>query len=406
MRFGVFDHALDVVFVQRALPADRHRLFLVGGPVLGGHVHDAVGVDVEGDFDLRDATRRWRQVDQLELAEGLVVAGHFTLALQHVNFHAWLHVFGGGEDLGATGWDGGVALDQLGHHATLGLNAQAERGDVKQQYVFDVALEHAGLHRGAKGNDFVGVHALVGLFAGDAGNQVANGGHTGGTANQDDVVELALAHAAIFECLLERDAATLDQIGGHFLELGPGERLVKVQRAFGRGSDERQVDLRLLHLAEFDLGLLGCFLQALGGHPVIGQVDAVSGLELLDEPVNDALIPVVATQLGVAVGALHFEHAVADFQHGHVEGAATEVEHQNGFVFGALVETVGKCGSGWLVDDTQYFEAGDLASFLGGGALGIIEVGRDGDHGLGDDVAAVGLGVALQLHQGAGADFL
>ena len=45
------------------------------------------------------------------------------------------------------------------------------------------------------------------------------------------------------------------------------QRLVEVQRAVGRGGDERQVDLGLLDLAELDLGLLGGLLEALGGHP-------------------------------------------------------------------------------------------------------------------------------------------
>ena len=69
--------------------------------------------------------------------------------------------------------------------------------------------------------------------------------------------------------------AALEQVGGELLELGPGERLVEVERAVGGGGDERQVDLGLLHLRQLDLGLLGRFLEALHGHVVGGQVDAV-----------------------------------------------------------------------------------------------------------------------------------
>ena len=69
---------------------------------------------------------------------------------------------------------------------------------------------------------------------------------------------------------------------------------------------------------------------------------------------------------------------------------------------GALVEPVGQRGRGRLVDDAQHLEAGDLAGLLGGGALGVVEVRRHGDDGLGDGVAQVGLGVALQLHAGCG----
>ena len=146
------------------------------------------------------------------------------------------------------------------------------------------------------------------------------------------MVEVALADAGVLERLLERDAAALDEVGGHLLELGAGQRLVEVQRAVGGGGDERQVDLRLLHLAELDLGLLGGFLEALRGHAVGRQVDAVGGLELLHEPVDDPLVPVVAAEVGVAVGGLDLEHAVADLEHRHVERAAAEVEHEHRLV--------------------------------------------------------------------------
>ena len=102
---GVLHHALDVVLGQRGLTGDGHRLLLAGGPVLGRHVDDAVGVDVEGDLDLRHATRGRGQVDQLELAQGLVVHGHLALALEHVDLDRRLVVVGRGEHL-ATAWWG------------------------------------------------------------------------------------------------------------------------------------------------------------------------------------------------------------------------------------------------------------------------------------------------------------
>ena len=123
----------------------------------------------------------------------------------------------------------------------------------------------------------------------------------------------------------------------------------------------------------------------------------------VDQPVDDLLVPVVAAEVGVAVGGLDLEHAVADLEHRHVERAAAEVEHEDRLVGALLVEAVGERGRGRLVDDAQHLEAGDLAGLLGGGALGVVEVGGDGDDGLGDRVAEVGLGVALELHQRAGA---
>ena len=220
------------------------------------------------------------------------------------------------------------------------------------------------------------------------------------------MVQVALVDAGVLQRLLERHPATLDQVGRHLLELGARQRLVEVQRALRGGGDERQVDLRLLDLAELDLGLLGGLLEALRGHPVGRQVDAVGGLELLDEPVDDPLVPVVAAEVGVAVGRLDLEHAVADLEHRHVERAAAEVEHEHRLVGAALVEAVRERRGRRLVDDAQHLEPGDLSGLLGGGALGVVEVGRHRDHGLGDRVAEIRLGVALELHQHAGTDLL
>ena len=129
-------------------------------------------------------------------------------------------------------------------------------------------------------------------------------------------------------------------------------------------------------------------------------------LNCLDQVVDDALVPVVATEVVVAAGGLDLDDALADLEQGHVEGAATEVEDEDGLVGLALVQAVGQGGRGRLVDDAQDVEAGDLAGLLGGLALGVLEVRRHGDHGVGDGLAEVGLGVALELLQHAGADLL
>ena len=98
-----------------------------------------------------------------------------------------------------------------------------------------------------------------------------------------------------------------------------------MQWSFGGGGDERQVDLRLLHLAQFDLGFLGCFLQALHRHAVLGEVDTVVVPERRDHPVDERVVPVVTTELRVAGGGANVEYALSDLKHGHVERATAEV---------------------------------------------------------------------------------
>ena len=90
------------------------------------------------------------------------------------------------------------------------------------------------------------------------------------------------------------------------------------------------------------------------------EIDAVALLELRDDPLDDALIEVVAAQMRVAVGRLDLDDALADFEDRDVEGAAAEVVDGDRLVL-LLVEPVGQRRRGRLVDDAHHLEAGNLA---------------------------------------------
>ena len=85
--------------------------------------------------------------------------------------------------------------------------------------------------------------------------------------------------------------------------------------------------------------------------------------ELVGEPVDDALVEVVAAQVRVAVGGLDLEDALAQLQDRDVERAAAQVIDGDALVL-LLVEAVGQRGRRRLVDDAQHFEASDLARRL------------------------------------------
>ena len=129
-----------------------------------------------------------------------------------------------------------------------------------------------------------------------------------------------------------------------------------------------------------------------------------SRLNSLTDPIDDALVDVVAAEVGVAVGGLDFHDAVADFKDRDIEGAAAEIVDRDGLIL-LLVQAVGEGGGGGLVDDAHDLEAGDLTGVLGGLALGIVEIGGDGDDGLGDLLAEVGLGGLFELGEDHGRDF-
>ncbi len=285
------------------------------------------------------------------------------------------------------------------------LDAQRERRDVEEQDVLDVAGQHAGLDGGADGHDLVGVDALVRLLAVEhLLDGLDDGGHARLAADEDDLVDGGGLEAGVLEGRLDRLGRGVDEVRDERLELGPRQRHDEVLGvAVDVDGDVGQVDLGRARRGELDLGPLGGLLEALQGLLVLGQVDALVLLELVEQPLDDALVEVVAAEVGVAVGGLDLEDAVAELEDGDVERAAAEVVDGD-LLVGLLLEAVGQRGGGGLVDDALDVEAGDAAGVLGGLALRVVEVGGHGDDGLGDGLAEVGLGVRLELLEDHGAD--
>src|SRR5690606_9854851 len=90
----------------------------------------------------------------------------------------------------------------------------------------------------------------------------------------------------------------------------------------------------------------------------------------------------------------------------HVVRASAAVEYHHLLVLVLLVEAIGQCGGGGLVDDAAHLQARDLASLLGGLPLGIIEIGGDGNDCLTDGGAQVILRGLLHFLQDHRTDLL
>ena len=175
--------------------------------------------------------------------------------------------------------------------------------------------------------------------------------------------------------------------------------------AGGVRRDERQADGGGGNAGKLDLRLLRGLLQALHGHFIAAQVDALGLLEFVGEPVDHALVEVVAAQTVVAGGGEHFLYAVAHLDDRNVERAAAEVVHHDLLVV-FFVDAVGERSRRGLVDDALYLKPGDLAGVLRGLPLRVSEIRGHRDHGLGHLAAEVGLGVVLQLGKDHRGNFL
>ena len=100
-------------------------------------------------------------------------------------------------------------------------------------------------------------------------------------------------------------------------------------------------------------------------------------LEFLDEVVDEPVIKVLTTQVGVTDCGLDLEYTV--------EGSSAEIEDEDVLLTGGLlIETVGDGGSSGFVNDMEDAQPTDGTSVLGGLMLGVVEVSGHSDHGVGD----------------------
>ena len=88
--FSFLHSLVDVLLGHVGGSSDGDVLLLAGAQILCADLHDAVGVDIEGDFDLRHTTGSRSDAIQVEHTQALVVAGKLTLALQHVDLNRGL----------------------------------------------------------------------------------------------------------------------------------------------------------------------------------------------------------------------------------------------------------------------------------------------------------------------------
>ena len=379
---GVLLHLLDLVRRQTAGCLDADRLLLVGALVLGRHVEDAVGVDVEGDLDLRHTPRRRGNAIEMKPTQRAVVVGKLAVALQHVYFHTRLVVGRSAEDLALLCRNRRVALDQLRHHPTHRLDSQRQRRHVQQQHVVDVAGQHAGLDGRAQGHHLVGIDPAMRLSAEHRLHRLLHLRHTRRAAHENHLVDLGRTQTRIFQRLLTGTLGALHQILHQLLELRPAQIHLHVLGTGLVRRDEGQVDLRAPRARQLTLGLLRRFFQPLQGHGVLAQVDAFGAFKFLSDPVDDTLVEIVTPKMGVTVRRLHLEDTVTQLQDADIEGATAEIVDGDLLRRILLVQTVGQGRRCRLVDDTQHLQTGDLTGVLRRLTLRVVEIRRHRDHRL------------------------
>lgn len=126
--FGVslslLNHGLDLLVGKTGRSGDGDRLILVGGLVLGRDVDDTIGINVEGDLDLRDTLGSGRDANKLKVSEHLVVTDELTFSLEDLDLDSSLSIGSSREGLRLLGRDSGVSVDETGEDTSEGLKVE------------------------------------------------------------------------------------------------------------------------------------------------------------------------------------------------------------------------------------------------------------------------------------------
>ena len=412
---GVRHRTLDLILREVGAAGNGDVLLPAGAEVFGRDLDDAVHVDVKGDFDLRLGGEACADAGELELAQRLVIPCKMAFALQDVDLDAGLHRACGRENLALARRDHAVPGDEGRCNTTHRLNGQGERCDIHQDKALcrcaggsgqlAAALKQTALNRRAHGNALIGVQAVARLLAEQFLDLTLHGRHPGAAADQQDFAQLAGRDTGVTQGVLDRLDRPCQQVSGHHLELGPGDGQVEVVGAVLADGDKGQVQLSGRRAGQFFLGFFGFLFQAAHCGRVTGEVDAVGFFELRHSVLDDALVEVVAAEVGVAAGRQNGEGAVLDLNDGDIEGSAAEIVDED-FLGGFVIQTVGDSGGSRLVDDAQDIQTGNASCVLRGLALAVVKVGRNRDDGFGDRFAQIALGIVTDLRQDHRADLL
>ncbi len=127
----------------------------------------------------------------MKSSNGLVVLGHGSLALEHVNFNPWLVVTGGRENLRFLCRNRGIAFNQFGEDTSERLNTERKRCHIQKKNIFNISLENSALDCGADRDDFIRIHSLMGRLVNQRFCGFNNFGHPSHPPDQNELLDIS-----------------------------------------------------------------------------------------------------------------------------------------------------------------------------------------------------------------------
>lgn len=127
---------------------------------------------------------------------------------------------------------------------------------------------------------------------------------------------------------------------------------------------------------EGPLGLLDLTLQFTESAKVLADISASFFLVALDEVVNDAIIKIFTTKMGVTSSSQNLEDTIVNGKERDIKGSTTKIIDNNLRFAAFLVKAVGDSGGSRLVDDAEDSKTGNGSGVLGCLTLSVVEIYR------------------------------
>jgi len=226
--FGISDEFVNFLLGESTLiVSDSDFLVFTRSLVHGRDVEDTIGINIEGNFNLRSTSGSWGNSFEVEFSKLMVILGHTSLSFEDLDEDTGLVISVGGESLGLLGGDGSVSGDEVSHDTTGGLDTLRKRGNIEEEHILDrlvsLSTENGSLDGSTVGNSLIGVDGLVeDLSVEEVGEHGLDLGDSGGSTNEDNLVNLSLGHIGILEDVFYWGHALSEEINAELLELGTG----------------------------------------------------------------------------------------------------------------------------------------------------------------------------------------
>src|SRR5437667_1907991 len=157
-------------------------------------------------------------------------------------------------------------------------------------------------------------------------------GHPSHTANQHQLIDVTGCDDGVLQTGFYWPNGALEEVITKLFHLGASQLHADMFGATGIGGDEWQIDFVLLCTGQCDLGLLSFLFDPLQSIGLFAAVHPVLFLKLVEDPIHDAVIPIVTPKMRVTVSSLDFENSLTNLKHGNIERATAEVVNRNLFV--------------------------------------------------------------------------